>query len=304
MLFNSRNVGLLFTSEQGLNQKAVSVRAPVEDGTRVALKSGGEAYFDIARISDSDSFLIPLTVTLREAISTSATIDSDYISAIDSFDPENVYYDTISFAENETSLNQGYWLATVENLELNVNNTAADLDDSIVMTDSRFVENLVVNTGAGDDQVDVRTEGLSESLIVDTAEGNDQITINAVLGTGTVDIKAGQDADIINFNHLGATGKVTLAGEGSSDRYHLNLADEARGDITISDTASANTMRVNTGDSNDTLLFRTDLLYRQGIDQRIDFTGLSDIQLNTHDGDDHIIFDDTSSKVDGECRFR
>ena len=326
----------------------VDVIAPVEDGTRIRLADGNIAYIDIQTIQtiqDSGNFYIPLSVVLREEFTEVVTVDEDFIATAPNEayqEAYNVTYDTLVLSNNDGQLNHGFWFGTVENLNLNINATADIRDDVVDMTNSKFVENLTINTGAGDDFLTLNTTGLIGDLNVNTGAGDDEINVTAVDASGNISINsdaggdvisletsgtigivtvsAGDDQDTINITQLGDVESMTLSGGANSDSYQLNLHDVVSGDIIIDDITSTdlnsagNTLVINTdseADVDDNFLFRNNLVYMHNDDagQRISYTGVSFLDLYSFDGNDSFVFDNNNIAINvfagnGDDRFQ
>ena len=304
------------------------VSSPIRDGLFIYDGEGQRHSVDIKTVQDSSGFFLPSEITITKIEDKAVTVGADFVIGRAPNTEYSVVYDTV------TGLNEyGLWFAGVENLELRLNEDAAtDLDDQIDIVSARYLDNIEVHSGGGDDVFFVDSTHQGDTTLF-ASDGEDILNVAAMTGSLTFEGGAGDDIMRANYNRAGQqtfetgiVGELTLRGQAGGDDYLIGLAGEGGAIINVQDQSGADlgidTLLILGTDLDDNFLFRPDTLSSIQVDaeglpipgapvERVNYD--ADIEggltLEGGKGDDTFVLDDTSSSVtiyggDGDDSFQ
>jgi Ca2+-binding RTX toxin-like protein len=293
------------------------ISLPIKDGLMMT-KTGQTASYsvDIDQIQDDSGFYLPKVVTINAVETINVVVPNTYVTGRDADSVYIVKYDVV------TGLNSlGLWFGGFENVELNFNaTTTGDRIDTITVNPTRYIDNLVVNTGDGADRVVVKSS-VTTTLNVNTGSGADTVFVLQSAGDSTISSGIGNDRVYVNHTTAttplplllnGITGSLHLVGGAGSDDYVIGMMGNARAQIDIVEPASADADSLTIEGSNaaDMFLFRPHSISTVEINAQGQFvlnggatrlaypSGFGSILVHGNDGNDTFILDDTSATLD------
>ena len=140
----------------------------------------------------------------------------------------------------------GLWFGSIEDVDLNFNgNASAIINDSVTIEGTKFISDLTVDLGGGDNTIsvagvttdnttintqagidDFTIHSLTGGLTINSGDGHDAFTVNSVAGTADINATGGNH----QFDVVSITGDLDIDSRGGSDV--INLGD-ITGDLTI-----------------------------------------------------------------------
>src|SRR6185503_13248716 len=221
--FTDANVSAFIASQfnQTLRSNTNDITAPLISGLRVSHKVGATVDYtataDIQSFTDDAGFLLPESVKINKVTDNAITVTNAYVTGKDAASARTVNYDSV------LGLNQyGLWFGGVENVDLNVNDTASASTNSntVNVKSTRYITDLVIDTGGGADAIDIGRQtaigAATPVWLLGSVESD--IYIGGGAGTDTVTVKdssdtTGRTAQLVNGTlSNGASGDLFGAG--------------------------------------------------------------------------------------------
>ncbi|MBL4898889.1 MAG: hypothetical protein JKX76_04465, partial [Colwellia sp.] len=141
-----------------------------------------------------------------------------------------------------------------------------------------------INSGDKNDTIAINITQASGNIVVDTGAGQDNISLTQVAAVEHITLIGGEGADRYELKlYATAAGDIEVVDVEATD------ANSAGNSLVISTN--------DVEDESDNFLFRDALLYRFDTNQRIDYSGFTTLSLSTYGGNDSFVFDDTNTLV-------
>ncbi|MEI7702555.1 MAG: hypothetical protein WCK86_22365, partial [Planctomycetia bacterium] len=295
--FSDSSVTQLITTAFGQTLRS-DISLPIKDGLTMTKTGSGLSYsVNVDQVQDDSGLYLPKLVTINTEDTIQVTVPSSYVSSYDAASVRTVQFDVV------TGLNaRGLWFSGFENVTLNTNaSSTGNRVDTITVNQTRYIDNLTINTGDGADLVSVLSsaqnlvtvntgEGADSVQIASTAsgaitvqagDGNDIVMVLQSSGTSTVEGGTGDDSIYVNYTISGSTrtpgqtnqiaGNLTLKGQVGSDRYYIAMMGNGSAQIRIDDPVNPagtdlDLLEIHGSNSRDMFLFRPSSISSVAVD--------------------------------------
>ena len=248
--FSDQTVETLITTAFGQTLRD-DVTTPIMDGLLINLAAGNVDSIDIQSLEDDAGFYLPKVVTVNRSTEHTVTVDAEYVLGRQVGTQYTVAYDIVSGLSRH-----GLWLSSFETLDLKLDGREGDsAEDTINVQSTHHLATLTVNTGDGDDSVNLQT--VAAEAVINAGPGADTVTVQAVQQQLAVTGGDGDDTIVVNYFMDGAA--FTVNGETGRDDIYVRLAGNGSASIDVFDS----------GDSDSD----TDSLWVDGSDRANPLTG-------------------------------
>ena len=204
------------------------VTAPIMDGLLIEHTDGNVDSINIQSLQDDAGFYLPKEVSVNRSTDDTVTVSADYVLGRQVGTEYTVTYDIVAGLNGH-----GLWLSGFKTLDLKLDGREGDsADDTVNVQSTHHLKSLTVNTGDGDDTVDVQFTAAETAI--DTGPGVDLVTIQSIGGETTV--RGGSGKDKITVNHFAVGADLTIDGQGGGDDVTVKLAGHGSSLINVFDT--------------------------------------------------------------------